>query len=87
MYYICYLYMYIKRLFYSDFGRILLSILLGFGLATLFRKVCNSRNCIVFKSPPLDELRTNTYQHNNKCYKFEENSIKCDKNKKKVKMY
>ncbi len=79
--------MYIKRLFYSNFGRILLSILLGFGLATLFRKVCKDRNCIVFKSPPLDELRTNIYQHNNKCYKFKENSIKCDKNKKKVKMY
>ena len=77
----------VKRFVDSKEGIIIISFLLGFGLATLFRKVCNSRNCIVFKSPPLDELRTNTYQHNNKCYKFEENSIKCDKNKKKVKMY
>ena len=79
--------MYIKRLFNTDFGKIIFSILLGLGLATLFRKACNKRNCIVFKSPPLEELRTQIYKHNNKCYKFNEESVKCDKNKKNVLMY
>ena len=41
----------LRRLIYSDIGRIIISILLGLGLATLFRKVCNDRNCLVFKAP------------------------------------
>ena len=28
-----------RRLMYSDFGRIIISMLLGLGLATIFRKV------------------------------------------------
>ena len=79
--------MYLRRLIYSPFGRIIISIVLGLGLATLFKKACNNRNCIVFKSPPLDELRTKIYKHNNKCYKLDELSVKCDKNKKNVLMY
>ncbi len=41
--------MHIRRLIYSDFGRIVISILLGLGLATIFRKVCNDINCLIFK--------------------------------------
>ena len=41
----------LRRLIYSDIGKYIISILLGLGLATLFRKVCKDRNCIVFKAP------------------------------------
>jgi hypothetical protein len=33
----------IKKIFLSDFGAILVSILLGFGLASLFRKPCKGK--------------------------------------------
>ena len=33
----------LKRILYTDFGQKLLSIVLGLGLATLFRKVCKGR--------------------------------------------
>ena len=33
----------LKRLIYSDVGRIVISIILGLGLATLFRRVCKER--------------------------------------------
>ena len=32
--------MYLRRLIYGDVGKIVISIILGLGLATLFRKVC-----------------------------------------------
>ena len=32
-------------------GRILISMIWGFGLACLFRKVCKDRTCIVYKAP------------------------------------
>ena len=40
--------MYLRRLIYGDVGKIVISIILGLGLSTLFRKVCKNRNCIVF---------------------------------------
>ena len=43
--------MYVQRLLNSKMGKVALSIILGFGLATLFRKVCTDKNCIVFNGP------------------------------------
>jgi hypothetical protein len=73
--------MHLEKLVNSKTGKILASIILGFGLATLFRKVCKEKNCIVLKSPPLNELSVNVYKHENKCYKFESISTRCDSSK------
>lgn len=74
----------IKKIFLSDFGAILVSILLGFGLASLFRKSCKGKNCIVFKGPPLDKIQDQIYEHEKNCYKFHEHSIKCGGKEKTV---
>ena len=37
-----------KNILYTDRGRFILSIILGLGLATLFRKFCEGRNCYNF---------------------------------------
>ena len=76
--------MHIRRLIYSDIGRIIISILLGLGLATLFRKVCNDRSCMIFKAPQLNKIKGQVFKFKNKCYKFEEEIEKCDSNKKIV---
>ena len=71
----------LKRLVTSDFGVKLLSIILGLGLATLFRKVCKGRNCMVFKGAPMNEVEQNVYKNNNKCYQFVYENVKCDTKK------
>ena len=38
--------MHLKRLLNTYTGKMMISILLGLGLATLFRKACNDKNCI-----------------------------------------
>ena len=69
----------------TDIGKIILSIILGFGLASLFRKSCESRNCLKFYAPSFKEINDNIYKYDNKCYKFKEHSVKCNgKNKKQV---
>jgi hypothetical protein len=65
-------------------GRYVMSILLGFGLATLFRTVCKGKNCLVYNAPPLDEIENKTYKENNKCYTYKAEYQKCDKNKKTI---
>jgi len=73
-----------RKLLNSEVGIIIISILLGFGLATLFRKVCNKRNCLVFEAPSFKELEETTYKFDDKCYKFKPKSSICTKNKKTV---
>jgi hypothetical protein len=74
----------IKRLINGKFSKYVLSAIIGIGLATLFRKACNSRNCLVFKAPTIDKIRGQIFKYNNKCYTFKERSESCDPNKKIV---
>jgi hypothetical protein len=67
---------------HSKAGNIIMSILIGFGLATLFRSVCKDKDCIIFQAPPLEEINGKTYKFDNKCYKYVPVSTKCDTNKK-----
>ena len=62
---------------HTKIGQYIISIILGIGLSTLFRKSCEKRNCIVFRAPPLETLEKNTYRYNNKCYNFKETAMKC----------
>ena len=75
--------MQIKVLLNSPMGKIFISILLGLGLATMFRTVCEDKNCIRFFGPVISEIDGKIYKHGDKCYKYEsESSGKCDENKK-----
>ena len=74
--------MYIRRLIYSDVGRYIISILLGLGLATLFRQVCKDRECLVFHAAPMDKIREQIFKYQNKCYTFKENAQSCATDKK-----
>ena len=61
----------------NDIGRIIISIIWGFGLATLFRKICKGKKCIILKAPEPNQIKKNIYKFDNKCYKFKPINIKC----------
>ena len=66
-------------------GKIFISILLGLGLATMFRTVCEGKNCIRFVGPVISEVDGKIYKHGEKCYKYvAESSGKCDETKRVV---
>ncbi len=67
----------------TDTGKCMVSIILGIGLASIFRKSCESRNCMIFNAPSIDDIQENVYKHDGKCYKFSERSVKCDPKKNK----
>ena len=70
----------------TQHGKYIISVILGLGLESLFRKACNARNCLVFKAPTLSEIKDNIFKFNNKCFKFREKTVSCskDKNEKTV---
>jgi hypothetical protein len=61
-----------------------MSILLGLGLATFFRKMCEGKNCIISKAPPFEEIDDQIYKFDDKCYKLKKNAEKCNTEKKIV---
>ena len=73
-----------KRLLYTDLGHIFISIILGLGLATLFRKVCTDKNCIKFNGPIITDLEGKIYKHGDKCYKYSTKSDSCDTTKRQI---
>jgi hypothetical protein len=76
----------IKRLMNTFHGQVVLSIVLGLGLASLFRKVCDDRNCIVFNGPIISDIEGKTFKHGEKCYKYHMHSDKCDSTKRLVEL-
>ena len=73
-----------KRLLYTDLGHIFISIILGLGVATLFRKVCTDKSCIQFNGPIISDLEGKIYKHGDKCYKYSTHTDKCDTTKKQI---
>lgn len=73
-----------KRLLHAPLGQIIISMLLGLGLSTLFRKACNRRNCLVFRAPPLSKIKGQIFRYEDKCYKFNPKSEKCTDTKKSI---
>ena len=74
----------LEKFVHSDRGKIIMSILLGFGLASLFRKVCNNNNCLAFYAPPLDEFKDKIYKSKGKCVKYVPVPSKCSLNAKTI---
>jgi hypothetical protein len=75
-----------QRLLHTETGRIIISIVLGLGIASLFRKVCKDRSCISFRAPPLKDLEKDTYKLDDKCYEYKTKAVKCEVGKKEVKL-
>lgn len=76
--------MHFEKLFKNDVGKIFVSIILGLGLATLFRTACSGSKCYNFIGPEFDSIKNKKYKYNNKCYSYEENAVSCNKNKKQL---
>lgn len=63
-------------------GRIIMSIILGFGLASIFKMSCKDKNCIIYKSPDVSNIKGNIYSFNGECYTYTPQEVKCDKSKR-----
>ena len=74
----------IKRLLDTQIGQVLISILLGIGLATLFHKVCTDKSCLTFNGPVLNEIDGKVYKFGDMCYTYKLEPIKCDASKQTI---
>ena len=73
-----------SKFLHTERGKIIMSIILGFGLASLFRTVCKDKDCHIFHAPPLDEFKDKVYKNNGKCVKYVPVATKCTLNAKVI---
>lgn len=62
----------------SKQGVIVVSIILGLGLASLFRQVCKGPHCVVVKGPNPEEINNYFYKVSGECYKYQPNIVDCE---------
>jgi hypothetical protein len=75
--------MFLKRIVETDWGAILISGVLGLGLAALFQKACKDNNCVIVKGPPYKDIKDKIYIHDGKCIIYKPESTSCDKKEPK----
>lgn len=68
----------LKDVFENQIGRVLISAILGLGLAAVFRKVCKGNNCIVVQGPKISEVNRYFYKIEDNCYKYTPYASPCD---------
>jgi hypothetical protein len=73
----------LQALMKSEKGITVISILLGFGLATMFRKACEGNSCIVIKGPKQSDIQGKKYRVDDHCYKYVPYVVKCESSGKK----
>ncbi len=66
----------IKSIFESQLGCIIISLILGLGLAALFKKVCKG-DCVVIKAPNTSDVKNYYYKIDDDCYKYEPEVTTC----------
>ena len=57
--------------------KIVFSIIWGLGLASLFRRVCKGRDCIIYRAPSPEYIKGKTFEFNDKCYNYVPKLVKC----------
>jgi hypothetical protein len=67
----------------SQTGRHMMSVIIGLGLASLFRAICKGKNCVIINAPPLETFKDKIHKNtSNKCVKFNPIVTKCTSTKK-----
>lgn len=72
------------RLFYSETGQIVVSVIFGLAFAFIFQRVCKDKKCIIIRAPDVNKMTTKVYEFDGECYKYSTVSMACPKDTSKV---
>lgn len=55
----------------------LISVVLGFGIAALFRPLCKGPECLIVRGPAVADIRGSVYQYGTRCVEFVAKPVPC----------
>lgn len=59
------------------FGAIIVSVILGMGLAAIFRATCHGQSCIIVHGPPREQTDSHVYRIDDQCYRYIPYAVGC----------
>ena len=65
------------KLLNTDLGKNIISIILGLGFASMFRKICSKNDCLIIKGPKIKDMNK-YYKIDKKCFKYNPYPINCE---------
>ena len=85
----------IRKFMETESGKALISIILGLGIASLFRKKpCSyqedeksKKDCIKFVSPDMSSISEKVYQYGEECFLYKARPMPCDQSKTLVELH
>jgi hypothetical protein len=69
--------LHLSKFIQTETGRKLMSIILGLGVACLFRQVCKGKDCTIYKAAPLEDFKDKIYKEDENCVKYVPTATKC----------
>jgi hypothetical protein len=69
--------MMVKKMMKDKVGSIVISVILGLGLAAIFRRACSGDGCIVVKPPDRKEVEDHVFRIDKSCYRYSPNVVPC----------
>ena len=67
----------LHKLLYSKYSKVILSVILGFGLATIFKVTCENESCYKYIAPNTTKIEKHIWGHGDKCYIYKAKTIFC----------
>jgi len=70
----------------KDLFSIIVSVIWGLGLSTIFRSSCSGSNCVVVKGPNVTDIQNKYFKYDNSgnCYQYYPVFAKCTKDSKPI---
>ena len=62
----------------------LISFVIGFGIAAIFRPLCKGPDCLVIRGPPVKDIHGSVYMFGTKCVEFVPKAVACPEKGKPV---
>ena len=69
----------VSEIIEKDRFRVIAGVVLGVGLATVFRRTCGEGRCVVIRSPDERRVQTYVWKGADGCYAYRKVSESCDK--------
>jgi len=63
---------------------LLISCIIGFGLAAILRPMCKGPDCVILRGPPVSQMREAVFQIGEKCHEFKPKATACPTDGTKV---
>jgi hypothetical protein len=60
------------------------SFLIGFGIAAMFRPLCKGPECLVLHGPPVKDVLDKVYQMGKSCVEFSTEVVQCPTDSKEI---